>query len=187
MIDKIRRWYRTLPDKKVYFELVAAILTIPVLISVILLNTANLQDKDKSKDVTPTPAQTQNTGAITVIPVEISREPQKSPNPSCRKEIGPVNVKSPQEGQVISSDPVCIDVSYTAGEYCSVEWSVRVNEGTWSDFSDKDICLYTMASGKKRVEVRVRSTQSSQEITLQRSFEYIGQVTPTTVATDSAH
>jgi hypothetical protein len=51
---QIRRWYRGLPDKKRYLELITAFLSIPVLFTVLLSNVTTLKSK---AEPTPTPSQ----------------------------------------------------------------------------------------------------------------------------------
>jgi hypothetical protein len=185
MIDKIRKWYRSLPDKKVYFELLGAVLTIPVLITVILLNLANL-NKGKA-DPTPTPqvirvVETQTPARIvTVIPAEAGQ--RISPQASCKKQIGPVNISSPQEGEITSRNPVCTTVSYTAGEYCGIEWAVKIDNGAYSEFDDKDVCFYNLPNGAKTLTVKVRSTEGGEELILQRNFVYGSTATTSAVLT----
>lgn len=191
MLEKIKHWYRTLPDKKVYFELVGAVLTIPVLVTVILLNLNNLnnQNKNAKNDSKPSASPTSEKNK-SYVPVTVEKqEATPSPNPSCKKDIGPIQIISPHDGQVISANPVCIEISYKQGEYCTVTWSVKVDNGQWSDFSDNNICLYDMTNGSKMAQVRVRNVDGTKEILLQRTFQYTGQaVVPSTIpATDSAH
>ncbi|MEK7071076.1 MAG: hypothetical protein AAB966_04675 [Patescibacteria group bacterium] len=173
--ERFTQWYKTLPDKKQYIELVTALLSIPVLLTVIILNLNNLQggnNKDK----------TDSSNNVTIIPVEVQKgendqSPTITPIPqttavSCKKEVGPVSILFPQENQTVTQDPVCIDISYKAGEYCGVVWTYRINGGGWSDFTDKSICLYNLSSGQKKVDHRVRSIASSDEEILQRNFTY---------------
>ena len=45
VLEKIKKWYRNLPDKKRYLEFITALLTIPVLLTVLWSNLNNLQQK----------------------------------------------------------------------------------------------------------------------------------------------
>ena len=47
-IDRIKSWYRALPDKKRYIEFVTALLTVPVLITVLISNFNSLKNNEKS-------------------------------------------------------------------------------------------------------------------------------------------
>lgn len=186
MLKAFKKWYRSLPDKKVYFELLSAVLTIPVLVTVILLNLNNLAGTKKGEP-TPTPQvikvieQAPN-GAVTSVPADLGGSQRVSPQASCKKEVGPVNISSPQEGQVMQSNPVCITVSYKTGEYCGVEWAVRIDGNAYSDYADKDVCFYNLSTGSHTASVKVRSKENpGQEVIIQRSFQY-GQG----VATQSA-
>lgn len=175
MLEKFRKWYRSLPDKKVYFELLGAVLTIPVLITVILLNITNLNSKNTSAP-TPTPqvirvVETQPPQRnVTVVQEETSQ--RVTPQAACKRQIGPVNISSPREGEVTTKNPVCISISYSAGEYCGVEWAVKIDASAYSDFDTKDVCYYNLPSGTKTVSVKVRSNEGGEELILQRNFVY---------------
>lgn len=54
-IEKLKRWYRAMPDKKRYLEFVTALLTIPVLLTVMISNILSLQQKNAAPTPTPTP------------------------------------------------------------------------------------------------------------------------------------
>jgi len=185
--NKIKAWYRDLPDKKKHFELLTAILSVPVLITVILLNLGSLS-KNKNSNITPTPGKTEK---VTPIQIEIKTNEitpnQKLPTTiECKKEVGPVEIVSPEENQTINDGPVCIDLSYKKGEYCAYVWSYRINGGAWSDYTDKNICLYNLSTGDKKLEVRVKSIVSGDEIILKRNFIYkISNPSPS-VSTNSA-
>ncbi len=180
--EKIKKWYGGLPDKKKYIEFLTAVLSVPVLITVILINLGNLnQNKNKQSSVgaTTTPIRIEvKTPTIADRPrISLSPEQNLTPtetptSPNCKKEVGPVSITSPKEGETITSDPLCIEISYEIGEYCAVAWSYKINDGTWSSYTDKDICLYNMTSGKKTLKLKVKSIASSDEETLERNFIY---------------
>lgn len=186
MLDKIRKWYRSLPDKKVYFELLGAVLTIPVLVTVILLNLTNLSG-NKKNDPAPTPQiirvveKDPSSNTVTSVPADVGGAQRVSPQAVCKKEIGPVNISSPQEGEVTSKNPACITVAYKTGEYCGIEWAVKVDNGAYSEFASKDVCFYNLSPGSKSVNVKVRSLEGGEELILQRNFVY-GSGTATTSA-----
>lgn len=187
MIDKFRKWYRSLPDKKVYFELLSAVLTIPVLVTVIMLNLTNLTG-NKKNDPSPTPQiikvieQAPANNTITSVPVDAGANQRVSPQAACKKEIGPVNISSPQEDQVMESNPVCITVAYKTGEYCGIQWAVKIDGNMYSDFADKDVCFYNLSSGDHTASVKIRSKEGSDELILQRNFQYGSGSTATTSA-----
>lgn len=187
--DKIKNWYKGLPDKKKYIEFLTAILSVPVLITVIMLNLGNLSKNKETDKVSPTPVKNEK---ITPIQIEIKTNEATSgqqlvpTSADCKKEVGPVEIISPEENQVITADPVCIDLSYKKGEYCAYVWSYRINSSNWSDYTDKNICLYNMTSGDKRLEVRVKSIASGDEIVLKRNFIYQNPNLSPTTATASA-
>lgn len=171
----IKKWYRALPDKKRYVEFATATLSIPVLISVLLLNYNNLNEQ--KKDVSPAPTDKPPI-VITVTAPRESIEKQTiiqstaTPAPVCKKLIGPIAISYPKQEQVVSESPLCISILYSVGDYCSAVWSYRINDDAWSDFSDKDICIYNMTSGEKKLQLRVKSVVSVDEKTLERTFTY---------------
>ncbi|QQS43301.1 hypothetical protein IPM65_04010 [Candidatus Roizmanbacteria bacterium] len=179
--------FRNLPDKKKYIEVITATLSIPVLLSVIYMNYINIQEKrngpDTSDPVAEQPKDTTPT-IITIIrdndnePTTAPENEDGTPTPTpeskgeCIKDIGPIDILSPQENSTVSGNPLDIDIRYDQGDYCSVVWSYRINNGQWSDYSDNDIVIYNMSSGKKTLELRVRSLVSNQNKTLTRVFTY---------------
>lgn len=190
--------FRNLPDKKKYIEVVTATLSIPVLLSVVYMNYMNIQEKrngsadnntvvEEPKDSTPT--------IITIIR-DGEREPTEDPDEQvtptpptgskeeCIKDIGPIDIVSPQENTTVSGNPLDINIRYDQGDYCSVVWSYRINNGQWSEYSDNDIVIYNMSSGKKTLELRVKSLVSNQNKTLTRVFTY--QNTDTEIPTPTS-
>jgi len=189
IFNKIAGWYRKLPEKKHYVEFITAVLSVPVMLTVIILNLNNLNQQKNS-----TQKQTTNEKVVPIQVVitggekqtEKNENPTNTPSPtSCIKEVGTVSILSPRENEVVVKDPVCITIS-TESNYCSVTWAYRLNDGDWSDFTDKNICLHNLSNGNKTIQLKIKSTASSDETTLQRSFIYQGNNEPTTQATSSA-
>lgn len=173
LTERFKKWYRGLPDQKRYFEFLGAVLAIPVLITVLLLNLGNLK-KEETKP-TPVPKET----VKVIIPTQ---EKETSPSPtsaSCKKAVGPVEITSPGEGQIVSQEPVCFNIEYKDESYCSSVWSYRIDNSSWSEFTDKSICLYNLTSGDHKLELRVKSIASSDEVQLVRNFTFKGKVSPT--------
>lgn len=177
---RIRKSIANLPDKKKYIEVITASLSIPVLLSVVLVNYLSIQDK--RSEVTPTPILTQAPQIITIIkdPVERDDTPTPpsvtTPSPTrkdeCIKEIGPIRIESPQENESVVGNPLEIDIKYDQGDYCSVVWSYRINNGSWSSYIDDDIVIYNMDSGEKTLDLHVKSIVSSDSESLTRTFTY---------------
>lgn len=192
MIDKIKRFFRSisqLPDKKKYVEFITAILSIPVLLSVILLNYTNLQNQKKPTEDTKEPSP----AIITIIR---DRDENNQNNPTetivseteCIAEVGPVTIVSPEAGETLQDNPLSIVINQNDpdNEYCAIVWSYRINGGSWSNFDDRDISIYNMESGEKKLDVRFKSLISGEEETISRTFYYQNtqQIpTPTSVPT----
>ena len=192
VFTRIRNWYRALPEKKQYVEFVTAVLSVPVMLTVIILNLNNLtqQKNTAQKETTSgkvTPIQIVITGEKSYT-LPIDTQPTNSPTPtstSCIKEVGPVLILSPRENEVVTKDPVCITIS-TQSNYCPTVWSYRLNEGDWSDATDKNICLHNLTNGTKTIQFKIKSSSSNDEVTLQRSFVYQGNTEPTTEPTKAS-
>jgi hypothetical protein len=212
-MNKVICWLRNSAENKKYFELIGSILTIPVLGTVILLNTTNLSKNLQANasekkenvlgavDVNQKSAEKIVTVTIVVTPTPDSKTspvPTQTPSPTssqvCKPEVGSVDLTSPKENETVTGDSVCFEVKQQDGNYCGVAYSYRINGGNWSDYQDKPSCLYNMTSGNKVLDVRVRSIASSDEKVLTRKFVYqvpssTVSVTPTptvTVAPESA-
>jgi len=186
LFGRIRRWYRGLPDKKRYLELITAFLTIPVLLSVLFSNVTNLRSQ-KTKETTPEPAQPAVITIVqpnqTPVPGE-SATPKTTPSPSatpgaqCKPEVGPISIVSPEEKDIVTGDPICLDISRTKKDYCSVVWSYRINGGAWSAYTGNSICMFGLNPGPKTLDLRIKSIVSDDEEVLTRRFTVNGN-TPT--------
>lgn len=192
-VNKIRNWFIKLPDKKRYFELITAFLSIPVLLSVIFVNYLSIQERRNEKDKNPSP-----TPAVITI---IDRQEPSSDEPNsklttvpsqtqCKPEVGPIEITSPKDNETLADNPLCIAITRDNpdNKYCAVVWSQRINNSSWSDFTDREICIYNMDSGKKTLELRVKSIVTGAEKTLERVFNYENKtqiVTPILTITPS--
>lgn len=187
LFEKYKGWYRKIPDKKRYIEFMTAALSVPVLITVLMTNIGNLKSKPETPPASPTPLVITLQPENPTIPLT---QPQASSTPSvlqsdCIKEVGDIEIVHPAENEVIVEEPLAIDLDYQIGTYCAVVWSYRLNGGKWSDFTDKAIELYGIASGEKTLDVRIKSVVSTDSLTLSRKFTVdIPQDSP--VATESA-
>lgn len=201
---KVLLSYRHIPDKKQYVEFFTAVLSIPVLITVILLNISNLSSIKNNK---PNPAPTTIPAPQKIYITEpgsqtktiIIATPQPNDNPvsqaPCKPDIGPISIVSPAEGQTEADNPVDIDISYQTGVYCSVVWSYRINGGNWSSYDNNSVALYNLPRGQITFDLRVQSVVSAQTTSLTRHFTYNGNggiiATPTvatpTTASSSAN
>ncbi len=171
--DKIKKWYRALPDKKKYIEFFTAFLSVPVLITVILINLGNLNQNKNKQTTSPVSTPIQIEIKTPTLPPLVSSTPSLTPTSSeCKKEVGPVSIESPDEGETVTNNPVCIEISYKIGEYCAVAWSYKINNSSWSSYTDKDICLYNLTDGNKALKLKVKSIASTDEKTLERNFIY---------------
>jgi len=82
MLEPFQSWYRNLPDKKRYLEFISAFLSIPVLVTVVVLNLRSLQAKNEQ----PPPAPTQVVIREIIVPIApqegASPTPTQAPSPS---------------------------------------------------------------------------------------------------------
>lgn len=189
---KIQKWYVILPDKKRYFELLTAVLSIPMILTVILVNMNTINKSKESSTPTPTSAPIQivvenpTSGSSNINPPKINITPTPTPTKTeCKKDIGEIEILSPQEGEIITSDNVCINIS-TDSKYCPITWSYKLDNSNWSDYNNNDICLYNLTAGKKELQIKVKSTVIDKTITLERNFTYQNSTTtPTTTPTNN--
>jgi len=190
MFKKIKDWYHDLPDKKKYIEFITALLTVPFLLTVLISNLNSLNNNKKNQPtLTPIAAPTEKIVVITENPEPTCTSQAcltptivpSSTTPACKKEVGPVKITSPKEEEIVMNDPVCVNINYPVGEYCTVVWSYRINKGAWSDYSDKSFCLYNQDAGKKELDLRVKSLISDDELTLVRTFYYKSKETPSVI------
>jgi hypothetical protein len=184
---RLKRSISQLPNKKQYLELFTAALSIPLMITVLMLNVGNLRQNKTTPLQTPiistSPVALNSTPTVSPVPsVPITANPS---NPVCTKEVGPVKISLPEEGSIVIENPVCIEIQRPTGNYCEVAWSYRINTDPWSSYTDSTVCLYSLTPGKKRLEVRVKSIASSDQTLLQRTFTV--QEQPTPEATSSAN
>ncbi|MDZ4229180.1 MAG: hypothetical protein U1C50_02905 [Patescibacteria group bacterium] len=172
ILEKIKTWYRGLPDKKRYFEVISAALTIPVLATVLITNVWSLKHKDQSPSPSPEEKSSEKVQVIIVSSPEpnSAANPTPSPTAACKEEVGPVSIASPQENEVVTQDPIVVEISRPDDSYCDIVWSYRINSGPWSNYTNREISLYGLTSGDKTLEVKVKSQVGDRETTLRRHF-----------------
>ncbi|RJR14860.1 hypothetical protein C4579_03625 [Candidatus Microgenomates bacterium] len=169
------------PIKKHYLEFVTAFLTIPVLLTVFFNNVQNLRKSEAAPATSPESSSTSQPQALNIEPIIITQketspaatvpENQSSPLPqACEPVINHFEIVAPSENQSVTHDPVCIDVVYDQGNSCGVVWSYKINDGNFSEFDDKNICLYGLTNGQKTVTLRVKSLSGKEEKTYTRNF-----------------
>ena len=181
MKHRIKKVVRRLPSKKPYFEVVGAILTIPVLITVILLNLNNLSlSKNAKTAASPTliPQQViihdSNPIIVTATPNPIPSPTQMPNTTSCQKSVGPISIEYPQEGQTVKDTTLCFIIHHDDSNYCSVVWSYRINGGAYSDFGNNSPCIYNLPNGATEFDLRAQSTVSNDQTFTARRFNYQG-------------
>jgi hypothetical protein len=192
-MEKIKKFissYKKLVDKKPYIEFITAILSVPVLITIILVNLNNLNSEEKSS-LTPTPEvkkekiyipftdQQKNTKENSQVAAPSSQNQAVITSSACKPGIGPVSISSPDEGDTVTDNAVAIIVNYKANDYCAVIWSYSINGGSWSAYNDTSIVLYNLPAGKIKVDVKVKSVVTGDVQALTRNFIY----KPTNAAT----
>lgn len=189
---KVGHSYKSLPEKKQYLEFFTALLSVPVLMTVILLNLNNLNNSRKQPDKTlePTPIKQ----VIYVSPKKDTLEkPSASPTPSvtdgCDEKLPAVSISVPSENDLVLDDPVNVIVDYKKENFCSVVWAYRINGSKWSDYDDKSIALYNLPSGSINLEVKIKSIVTGEERIIKRIFNYSSpSIEPTAnISTDSAN
>ncbi|HWY79818.1 MAG TPA: hypothetical protein VNW29_05680 [Candidatus Sulfotelmatobacter sp.] len=191
---KLERIY----DKKPLIEFIVAILSVPSLILLVILNFNSLRSINNAKP-TPTPVSNivmpginGSSSKFFFKPVVHTQHPSYAVATSqgpCNKSLGPINIISPSEGAVVNDNPVEVDISYTDSVYCGAVWSYRINGSSWSDYNNDSVALYNLPNGSTKFELRARSITSSDSTILTRDFTYSGQSTviQPTSASNSAY
>jgi hypothetical protein len=186
---------KKLIDKKPHLEFIGSLLTIPFLISVLILNYNSIKNLNNAK-LTPTPAPNNTSmghGGFFSAPIgsnlpKATADPAASQAP-CQKGLGSVSITSPDEGDNVNSNPVEVDIAYDDSTHCGAAWSYRINGGDWSGYDDRSVALYNLPNGNIKFDLRVKSIVGPETTSLTRNFVYTGSnsnVVPTT-ASSSAH
>lgn len=171
----LKKQLKEIHTKKPHLEFFTALLTIPVLLTVIILNYNNLKGASSPKE---TPKS--ETIVITQAAPEKETKEVVVTKEACKAEIGNASISAPDEGENVSDNPVMVDISYDDDTYCQLVWSYRINGGSWSSYDDRSIALYNLSNGDVKLEVRIKSTANSETKTLTRRFTYSGASSPTT-------
>jgi len=178
MFQRIRDWYKGLPEKKRWIDVVTAVLTIPVLLTVVISNFLTIQSKKNAeKDNDSEVVTTQAPINITVENPAGSDKPGISPspeinlNPSCNPDLPEYEIISPKENEIVSNDPLCIVHVVQGSGFCQATWSYRINKSSWPPYTDQPVCLYNMASGDIEFELKVKNEKGDEEV-YTRNFLY---------------
>lgn len=184
-LNSTKRGLKEFHTKKPQIEFFTALLTVPVLLTVIILNVNNLRSDNKDKETEKEPEKsqtiviTQPTNKTETKEIIVTKE-------ACVEGIGEISIAFPQEGESIKDNPVDVDIDYDAGDFCEVVWSYRINEGSWSSYDDRSIALYNLPNGEVKFDLRVKSVVNSDTENLTRTFNYNGaSVTSTPTPTVS--
>jgi hypothetical protein len=172
-LNNIKHGLKEFHTKKPQLEFFTALLTIPVLLTVIILNLNNLKGNNSNKD-------SENNQTIVITQPDNPDTTDKKPevtNEACKEGIGEVTILNPEENETVSDNPVNVDIKYDPGDYCNSVWSYRVNGGGWSNYDDRSIALYDLPNGSVKLELRVKGLVGSDEETLVRNFIYNGAKT----------
>lgn len=166
-----KRSVKEFHTKKPQLEFFTALLTIPVLLTVIILNLNNLKANDK-KEAPKNETIVITQPAFKEKEVIVTKE-------ACKPGIGTISIEDPSENEETEDNPVLVDILYDDEEYCNVVWSYRINNGRYSDYDDRSIALYNLPNGNIKFDLRVKSVVNNDQKTLTRNFTYSGSLTPT--------
>jgi hypothetical protein len=180
MKEKAVKFARKIPNGKAYLEVITAALSIPVLLTVIILNFSNLNNNKKATNTSPTPSVNEK---VIYVPEDGKTIATPTSSENCKKQIGPVKISFPSESETVTDNPVYFNIDYTNKDYCSVVWSYRINGGSWSSYTANNPVIYNIPNGNVKFELKVQSTVVQEETVLTRSFTYRGTPTATSSAT----
>lgn len=183
-LQKTKHVVGKLHKAKPHLDYIAALLTIPVLITAIIINVTNLQNKKPSPTPTPSAhgASYGNTGIQTV---KVTSSPVPTDTPNCIPGIGNISIDSPQNGAIVSTNPICINISYLSQNHCGVIWAYKINNGPLSDYSNNSVCLYNVPAGVVTFNLQVKSLVNSDMKSLGVTFQNAPAVSPTPTSTIS--
>lgn len=186
ILGKLHRWWIKITSKEHHLKFITSVLSIPVLLTAILLNLNNL-NANKRPVTTDQPKQNQ-----IIISLPAQKEIQAAtPTPvptkaACDPGVGNVAISYPDEGDTITDNPVNVAISVPNDTHCAVVWSYRINGGSWSNYDNKSIALFNPPSGNIIFDLRVQSIVSGADTkTLTRNFIYKSSAAPTTQPTNT--
>lgn len=171
-LKNFKRGIKQFHTKKPHIEFFTALLTVPVLLTVIILNINNLKGSNSNKNMSSESNKTQT--IVVTQPTGSNEKEVVITKEACKPGIGNITIASPDEGDTINDNPVNVDINYVANGYCNVVWSYRVNGGSWSSYDDRSIALYNLSSGNTKFDLRVKSVVNSDQQNLSRNFTYTG-------------
>lgn len=163
--------------KKPHLEFFIALLTIPVLLSVFVLNYNNLKEDKQEAPKNETIIITQAAPSEKEVIVTTK---------ACEPGIGDISIVNPEEGDEVSGNPVSVDIVYIPEGFCEVVWSYRINNGSWSSYDDRSIALYNLPGGNIKFDLRVKSVVNTTQKTLTRNFSYSGGTSISTTPTPTS-
>lgn len=197
---KIKTKYRALLDNKKALDFIAAGLTIPVMVTLIISNYYNIQSRKKQGEGVEEKTEIPVEVRVNISPEEGEGEkrdevspkadltPTNTPKPtkeSCKLDPAPMRIVYPEEDEVVFDDPVCVVLEIDQEGYCDSEWAYRVNDAGWSDYSSSQICLFNMKEGEVKLEIKIKNKESERVKAYTRNFKYKSEeeenltVTPT--------
>lgn len=166
IFSDLKKQIKEFHTKKPHIEFFTALLTIPVLLTVFILNLNNLTgNKEKETPKSETIVITQ--GSPSEKEVIITKK-------ACEAGIGEISIDNPGEGDEVDGNPVMVDIVYDAGDFCEAVWSYRINNGSWSSYDDRSVALYGLPNGDIKFDLRVKSVVNSDQENLTRKFHYSG-------------
>jgi hypothetical protein len=182
------------PLIKGHLDTLVALLTILLTLTILV---RTVHPSTTTTQTTPTPSQSSNGSTVqkidqyipvTVTPasaVTVTQAPTL-PAQSCQHGLGPIAINSPLEGDTVTSNPVCISISYQQGNYCSAVWSYNVNNSQWSSYANDQPCFYNLPNGNVSFSLRVKSLVTSDTEVLTRNFinNSASSITSTPVPTE---
>lgn len=169
---------KKLVEKKPYVELVTALLTIPFLITVLILNTNTLTKLNATPTPTPEAPLFRNGSGFMAAPVGPDKPTPASADLTltpCTKGLGPISIPYPGENDTITQNPITITINYDDSKHCGAVWSYRINGGSWSGYDDRSVALYNLPHGQVTFDLRVKSIVTSEEKQITRKFIYKGE------------
>ena len=181
-------------DKKKLIDLTIGFLTIPSLITLLILNlnnlkqskvdtgdkTANNQEKTIIIQNQPTSSQsTDNNNSPKPSPIVFP-----SPGENCNPNPDSIQIVYPKENQTVHDNPFCVTMKIDEDDNsCPLEWAYSVNHTPLSAWSSEPICFYDLKNGKVNLKIVVKNKKSGLTKDYEVNFLYQDESTATPSAT----
>jgi len=185
-------------DKKKLIDLIIGFLTIPSLITILILNLNNLKesktdtsDKTTSNQEKTIIIQNQPTASQSADNNNLPKPSPivfPSPEENCNPNSDSIQIVYPKENQTVHDNPFCISMKIDENDNsCPLEWAYSVNHKPLSAWSSEPICFYDLKNGEVNLKIVVKNKKSgltkNYEVNFLYEYEEKSPATPSATPT----